>query len=109
MWSILLIIIFLIKPLGISHYNWNRDSTGIPDGAGGLDMRTRDIAKIGYLYLKGGNWDSNQLIPTEWIKESTKKQIKMTWGGHVADYYDTNGTYNLLDLIPLGIKGSIYF
>lgn len=67
----------LFDPLGISltQYTWNKDKHGILDGMGGLAMRPRDMAKFGYLYLKGGFWDGQQIIPKTWIEESTKEQI----------------------------------
>ena len=71
----------LFTPLGISstEYIWVKDkyNKGILDGGYGLNMRPRDIAKFGYLYLKGGFWDGQQIIPKAWIEESTKEQIKI--------------------------------
>jgi CubicO group peptidase (beta-lactamase class C family) len=33
------------------------------------------MAKFGYLYLQNGVWDGKQIIPEDWITESTQKQI----------------------------------
>ena len=38
------------------------------------------MAKIGYLYLNNGVWDGNQLISEDWVKESTKEQIRIEFG-----------------------------
>ncbi len=43
---------------------------------GGLNLRTRDYAKFGQLFLQGGQWqDANgttiQVIPEDWVKAST--------------------------------------
>lgn len=70
----------LFTPLGISStdYIWDKDKyNGILNGGFGLNMRPRDVAKFGYLYLRGGFWDGQQLIPETWIVESTKEQIKL--------------------------------
>lgn len=37
-----------------------------------LNARARDFAKLGRLYLNGGNWDGKQIINKEWINISTK-------------------------------------
>ena len=34
-------------------------------------MSARDMARFGILYQKNGNWNGSQIVPLEWIKEST--------------------------------------
>ena len=33
-------------------------------------MSARDMARIGYLYLRNGKWKNQQIIPSKWIKET---------------------------------------
>jgi len=96
---------YLFSPLGIHHYVWDRDSNGIPNGGYGLSMIPRDMAKFGYLYLKGGNWNGRQIIPTSWIIESTKKQIKMNWGGRIANHYGFQWYIHSFGFHSLGYLG----
>lgn len=35
-------------------------------------MSTRDLARFGWLYASNGSWKGKQLIPANWIQESTK-------------------------------------
>jgi CubicO group peptidase (beta-lactamase class C family) len=35
-------------------------------------MSTRDMARFGVLYQQNGNWDGKQLVPADWISESTQ-------------------------------------
>ena len=35
-------------------------------------MSTRDMARFGVLYQQKGNWDGKQLVPADWISESTR-------------------------------------
>jgi len=35
-------------------------------------MSARDMARFGLLYLRKGNWNGQQIIPQEWIDESTQ-------------------------------------
>ncbi|MGB0505195.1 MAG: serine hydrolase domain-containing protein [Pikeienuella sp.] len=38
---------------------------------GGLNVRTRDYAKLGRLFLRDGEWEGEQVVPAEWVREST--------------------------------------
>lgn len=64
----------LFKPLGISNVNWDTDSTGIPIGGWGLQLAPRDMAKLGYLFLRNGEWDGQQIVSSTWVKNATQKQ-----------------------------------
>jgi CubicO group peptidase (beta-lactamase class C family) len=48
------------------------DPQGIASGGFGLMTDLRDMARFGYLYLKGGKWKGKQVIPEQWVKESTE-------------------------------------
>ena len=67
----------LFTPLGIEGVNWHCDSEGHYSGGFGLSLTPRDMAKFGYLYLKNGVWDEEQIIPQQWIKESTTKKVSV--------------------------------
>jgi CubicO group peptidase (beta-lactamase class C family) len=64
--------LYLFNPLGIDNYSWDRLEDGLLDAAGGLHMRPRDMAKLGYLFLNDGKWKGKSIISQEWITESTK-------------------------------------
>ena len=36
-----------------------------------MNLSTRDMARIGYLMLRDGNWGGRQLVPRDWVREST--------------------------------------
>jgi N-acyl-D-amino-acid deacylase len=36
-----------------------------------FELSTRDLARFGLLFLRGGNWKGRQLIPERWVDEST--------------------------------------
>jgi CubicO group peptidase (beta-lactamase class C family) len=68
---------YLFKPLGIPEVpeqDWNTDPKGVTNGVAGLYLAPRDLAKYGYLYLKKGNWNGQQVVPTQWVEESTREQ-----------------------------------
>jgi CubicO group peptidase (beta-lactamase class C family) len=66
---------YLLKPLGITNYRWQADPKGYYGGGHGLFLTPRDMAKFGYLYLRNGNWFGRQLIPEDWVKQSTRKHL----------------------------------
>jgi len=35
-------------------------------------LSARDLARFGYLYLRRGNWNGTQIIPGDWVDESTR-------------------------------------
>jgi CubicO group peptidase (beta-lactamase class C family) len=63
----------LFGPLGIRDAAWDTDTTGIPIGGWGLKLTPRDMAKLGYLYLSGGEWDGRQIVSAGWVEAATKK------------------------------------
>jgi CubicO group peptidase (beta-lactamase class C family) len=63
----------LFKPLGISNVVWPTDKAGISTGGAGLQLTPRDMAKLGYLYLRGGQWAGQQIVSSEWVQAATQK------------------------------------
>lgn len=78
---------YLFGKLGIEHYTWNEHSSGVNLGYGSIRMNNLDLAKIGYLYLKNGRWENEQIISKQWIKESTTSHVKKIKDGS-GDVYD---------------------
>ncbi len=60
----------LFGPLGIEHYKFQLDPTGVVYMGGGVYMRPRDMAKYGQLYLDGGVWQGERILSAEWVRES---------------------------------------
>lgn len=74
----------LFEPIGISFFKWD-GIDGYSRGADGLYLRSRDMARIGYLFLRKGQWKGHQIIPSEWINQSTQGQIQLP---DLPDYKD---------------------
>jgi CubicO group peptidase (beta-lactamase class C family) len=62
-------------PLGIEPPRWSVDGTGLAYGSAGLHMRARDLAKLGQLYLQEGRWHGDEIVPADWVREATRKQV----------------------------------
>jgi CubicO group peptidase (beta-lactamase class C family) len=54
--------------------SWSVDSevTGFEKMESGVNGRAIDFAKFGQLLLNNGNWGGTQVIPAEWVSESTQ-------------------------------------
>ncbi len=48
------------------------DGYGVAFALGGLNMRTRDYARFGQLFLNKGKWGDEQIVPEDWVAESTR-------------------------------------
>lgn len=49
---------------------WLVDTTGVALAMGGLNVRTRDYARFGRLFLNNGNWEGEQVVPRSWVDAS---------------------------------------
>jgi CubicO group peptidase (beta-lactamase class C family) len=75
----------LFEPLGIRDVQWPPDPQGITNGHGELYLRPRDAAKLGFLWLHGGEWDGKQIVSHEWVEASSRLQID-TGSNYGTDY-----------------------
>ncbi len=67
----------LFRPLGIREWNWRTDPQGISTGGYGLSLKPRDMAKIGYLYLRHGEWEGKVLVPPAWVDKVSHATVNM--------------------------------
>ncbi len=74
----------LFSPLGIETALWSRVPGGWTDTGGSLQMRPRDMARLGLLMLQEGNWDGVQIVPEQWVQQSVQEHVRLpsneTWG-----------------------------
>ncbi|PUZ29000.1 serine hydrolase [Chitinophaga parva] len=75
----------LFTPLGIHHYQWQYTPQHVPSTAGGLGLRSLDLARFGQLYKNRGNWQGRQIIPASWVKASFQKRAVLPTGPQ--EYY----------------------
>ncbi len=66
---------YLFGPLGIEAGEWNTDPDGFHAGTGSLQLTPRDMAKLGQLFLQGGQWRGRQVVPASWVKAATSVQF----------------------------------
>lgn len=66
---------YLFTPLGIEQKLWIKNQEGHPHTGGGLNLKARDTAKFGLLYLRNGRWGDKQIVPESWVKESIRMHV----------------------------------
>ncbi|MGV7224870.1 MAG: serine hydrolase domain-containing protein [Nitrospinales bacterium] len=67
---------YLFTPLEIKDYYWGKLSDGTVLTGSSLSLRPRDMAKLGYLFLKEGVWRDKQIVSKEWVRESIFPHVK---------------------------------
>lgn len=77
----------LFAPLGIKDVRWSKDPQGVETGGWGIYLQPRDMAKVGYLYLRKGRWDGQQLLPVAWVEQVFNASVVMGPGSNPAYHY----------------------
>ncbi len=96
---------YLFFPLNIEGGTWQALPGGYFFASGGISLRPRGLAKIGYLFLNKGYWEEDRIITEEWINESVSEHIvtegrTLPWAhayGYqwwLQDFHANGRTYN---------------
>jgi CubicO group peptidase (beta-lactamase class C family) len=62
----------LFAPLGIRRVRWEVFPDGRVNGGAGLDLRARDLAKLGQLWLQGGDAGATRILQPGWLDDGTR-------------------------------------
>ena len=66
----------IFDKIGMRDIRCAQDRQGISDGGNGFSLTAYDMALFGQLYLNKGEWNGEQIIPSSWVSESTRVQLK---------------------------------
>jgi CubicO group peptidase (beta-lactamase class C family) len=99
----------LFGPLGITDARWGQDRHGNTMGNDGLLLTPRDMAKIGYLYLRDGIWKGERILPEGWVQDITSKPVqtggalplygKLWWVDPSRSFYSADGSGGQLIIV----------
>ncbi len=94
---------FLFNPIGIDYfYWWSPTASGQYGCGGGLNLKPRDMARFGYLYLNNGTWNGTQVVSSDWVNVSTRMYYDTGlgylygctwWGFPEQPFYTATGHY----------------
>lgn len=76
----------LFNPIGIDEFFWKISPDGEADTEGGLYLKTEDLARFGYLFLRNGVWNGEQIVSEEWVKASTSPVVSDVGRGSSIGY-----------------------
>ena len=62
----------VITPMGLEHAPYYvTDGAGVAFVLGGLNLTTRDYARMGQMFLQKGRYNGQQIVPADWVAAST--------------------------------------
>ena len=70
----------LFSKIGITNWDWETGPNGITNTGWGLSLHPVDMAMFGYLFLKKGQLNGKQIVPEDWVSESTREHITIIYG-----------------------------
>ena len=62
----------LLAPLGITSYFLGKEEYGV---LGDIELTSRDMMKLGQLYLQKGKWNGREVVSQSWVNESTTTKV----------------------------------
>jgi CubicO group peptidase (beta-lactamase class C family) len=85
----------LLAPLGMAPVRWLRSPLGVTNASSAIQLRPRDAAKFGTLFLNGGRWNGVQVVPQAWVERSAQRLTAMHGEGYGwlwwKSYYTVRG------------------
>ena len=70
------------EPLGIPVPDFQTDPQGNFYGATGMSLTVHQLSLVGQVYLQGGAFNGRQILPADWVRAATSRQISNSDGGY---------------------------
>jgi len=105
----------IIAPIGFEKAPYySTDSEGNAFALGGLNITTRDYARFAQMILDKGMWQGKQIIPANWIAQSTVASAQKAsngdgWGYGYQWWIPPNSSQNGRDFIARGVYGQYLY
>ncbi|MGD8587059.1 MAG: serine hydrolase [Chloroflexota bacterium] len=82
----------LFDPLGAEIGRWKVDLDGYNWAAGEIHVSARDAAKFGLLYLNDGQFEGQQIVPADWVRDSLQTYSEDAYH-NIGDFHDIGYGY----------------
>lgn len=84
----------LFSALDAKPGEWGQDAEGHNNGCGDLHLTARDAAKFGLMYLDGGVYEGEQVVPAGWVRDSLRTySVNEAFVKRVGDFRDIGYGY----------------
>ena len=78
---------YLVQPMGFeADPVYITDGGGVAFVLGGLNLPTRDYARFGEMFRRGGEWNDTQIVPADWVTQSTRPSATTAPGAEQYGY-----------------------
>ena len=75
---------YLFGPLDVGVGAWTQDRDGYYMGHGEIQFTARDMAKFGLLYANEGEYDGEQILSADWVRDSFETYSENAWAYRVG-------------------------
>lgn len=80
----------LLGPLNMSPVRWLHSPLGVTNASSAIQLRPRDAAKFGNLFLNGGRWYGAQVVPQAWVERSALSPTAIRGEGYGWLWWKSN-------------------
>jgi len=87
----------VLRPIGVEGLSWD-----VQGGSGfmgphtnahtGVHVSARELARLGYLYLRGGSWAGERIVPAWWVELATRSSQVLNPRYGYACWVNTDGS-----------------
>jgi len=77
----------LFAPIDVQVGHWPIDANGYYYGSGDISFTARDTAKFGLLYLNHGEYEGNQVLPADWVRDSLQRYSEDLYDNRLGRYF----------------------
>lgn len=85
----------IFQPLNIPNPPYKTCPKGHFYGATGMELTVDELSRTGRIYLDGGVYNGERILPESWVKHSTEKQIDNNEGGYGYFIWINNDSFRI--------------
>lgn len=83
----------LLTPMGITVDVWEQDPQGYYFGGNSMYFTPQEMAKLGWMYLNGGQLNGTQIVPVDWVQLTLTPSTNLTHPNQWGEFKNYNYAY----------------